>query len=123
MQLKPGGAGFHGTKPKPTQGNDKMTSYNQPIQLQNPWWPGMTYRATSDQLKHFFGLRQTEKWPADGMTKRTVKGITLYVRPLDRNTGRREGMHSRLMAVCPDCSKVFSYGRLGQHMVSHQGAI
>jgi hypothetical protein len=107
-----------------------------PIQLESPSSPGYFRRANANELKPFFGLTKGQAWPTEGLAAITVKGIFLYVLQLRQEwvdvphmyasghtvTFRKPvHQHSRLMAVCPTCDRHVSYGRLHQHMASHQG--
>jgi len=120
-------------------------SWKQPIQLSrmvpcldangNKSTRRVTWRASADQLKPvLYGLKETEKWPKEGLPKVMHDGIVFWVNPLGKIKERdpdshwrtwykkqREGMHSRLMCNCPwhDCEKELSYGRLAQHMRVH----
>ena len=106
----------------------EFQSWKQPIQLTTEH--GHTYRANANDLKPvLYGLKTTQKWPAEGMPKVMCDGIIFWVNPLgaviDINWyGRtiREGMNSRLMCQCPKCEKVVSYGRLHQHLRVHHGS-
>jgi len=84
--------------------------------------------ASANQVKPYFGLTESQKWPSEGIPEQTIVGIKLWVVPLGEkvthvtNYGYRQikraninGMHSRLMAECPVCKKHLSYGRLRQH--------
>ena len=104
---------------------------SQPIKVTKQTFHGPYERgATADDIKTFFGLLPSEKWPRCGMTPIIVQGIVLYVKPLKPKVmvatrygtrlRRAEGVaHSRLMAVCPTCDKRLSYGRLHQHLTVH----
>ena len=111
---------------------EKTHTWKLPIQITPPWddTSPRTIRATANQLKPFFNLKPGQPWPAEGMTPRAVKGIVLFVRPLGKllepqgpywRKNLREGLNSRLMAYCPDCQALVSYGRLHQHMAACQG--
>lgn len=99
----------------------KYQSAVHPIRVQSRFG-GYWHGASANDIKQFFGLRYEQKWPAEGMSERVVQGFTLYVNPMGKIIGRtrwgspiREGMHSRLMAVCDICGRHVSYGRLHQH--------
>jgi hypothetical protein len=108
-------------------------SWKQPIQLSrlvdNLYHGGQSrinYRATAAQLKPYFGIKESAKWPAEGLPRRLIHGIPFWVNPLGKIIEHtwygkpiREGMHSRLMCECPRCPKEMSYGRLHQHMRVH----
>ena len=115
-----------------TEDGNMFKSWKQPIQL--PSHHGTySYRATANQLKpHLYGIKETAKWPAEGLPKVMFKGIIFWVNPLGKRKKRdpdshwrtwykvqREGMHSRLMCACPTCDKTISYGRLAQHLRVH----
>ena len=105
-------------------------SWAQPIQITRTFSDGSSYvtRATANMLKPYFGLSEGASWSAEGHYKRVVEGIILWVNPLGKilppvapwyRKDIREGMHSRLMCVCPECGHELSYGRLHQHMRVH----
>jgi hypothetical protein len=112
----------------------EFQSWKQPIQLtrtartQSGGERKYTYRATAAQLKPFFGIKKSAKWPAEGTPMRVIHGIIFWVNPLGKKITvdhgwciqhKREGMHSRLMCQCPECPKKISYGRLHQHLRVH----
>ena len=85
------------------------------------------WRATSNQVKEHFGLREHEPWPDEGMDPIQVNGVTLYVEPLRTRDERKflwnghkcyRNPH-RLRAICPVCGRPMSYGRIDQHMKVH----
>jgi hypothetical protein len=109
----------------------RFQSWKQPIQITKQFSqddePYIT-RANANDLKQFFGLRYHENWAADGHAKLVIKGVTVWVNPLGKildpvapywRKNIREGMHTRLMCLCPDCGKQLTYGRLHQHMKVH----
>lgn len=73
-------------------------------------------------MKRAFGLRPSDKWPDSGMSPRLIQGVTVIIRPKDRNaliyqlTG---GGSRRCLAMCNDCGKWFDAGHLGQHIQIH----
>jgi hypothetical protein len=82
--------------------------------LRDPRWPDLNRHASSSGIKILLGLDPKAKLPRDGMPAREVQGIIIGVLPLDPRTSRRR-VH-RVYAVCPDCSKQMSAGRLHQHI-------
>jgi hypothetical protein len=70
--------------------------------------------AQSNHVKEMFGLRPEQKWPADGMHARQIDGITVWVMPLA--FARANGAFHRVRAICPDCNRGMSAGRLHQHV-------
>lgn len=81
-----------------------------------------------DHMKVHFGLGAHAPWPAAGMSARVVDGVRLWVEPLQSkeerqflwNGHRCHRNPHRLMAECPVCGKVTSYGRLHQHLRVHE---
>jgi len=82
---------------------------------------------SANQIKAYFNLDYNEKWPAEGMDGVSVQGVWMYVKPLVPKEERVYKWHyhtayhnwHRLTAVCPDCGKEVSYGRLAQHYAIH----
>ena len=104
-------------------------SVTSPVRVTRRYHDGSSYErgASADDIKTFFGLLPSEKWPKEGFKSQVIQGITIYVLPLkdkvptDTHWGTRmvrpKGtLHSRCMAVCPTCGKHVSYGRLAQHI-------
>jgi len=122
-----------------TEAGKMYESWKQPIQLSrmapcidmkgNKSTRRVTWRATANELKPvLYGIKETEKWPAEGCHKVMYDGIIFWVNPLGEKKivdhgwyvqHTREGMHSRLMCQCPHCPKEISYGRLAQHLKVH----
>ena len=76
-------------------------------------------------IRTFLGLGPKAKLPVEGMPKREIQGVTIWVEPfvpvwkIDRYTGERVQTKSsfhRVKAECPQCLKVLSAGRLFQHV-------
>jgi hypothetical protein len=87
-------------------------------------WP-----ATANQAKAYFGLKPSDRWPAEGIAPRQINGYFFYVKalvPLEERRGRDPrwpnaiANPNRFMAVCPCCDRHISYGCLAQHMKVHQ---
>lgn len=85
-----------------------------------------TRSAHYDEVRAMLGLPDGAKLPAEGMPPRRIQGIMVWVTPLmgprvPRRVGRwgrvleRKSSRHRVLAQCPDCGKVLSVGRLGQH--------
>jgi hypothetical protein len=78
------------------------------------------YNVFSNELRQLLGLPDKAKLPAEGLPARTVQGITIFVRPAPPSRGIRGGGKHRVRAICPECSKDVSAGRLQQHMTVHK---
>jgi hypothetical protein len=76
------------------------------------------------------GLSPKSKLPLDGMPKRVIQGVTVWVEPFTpkfRTVRRWNGTafsdepvpvkssKHRILAECPSCRKILSAGRLFQH--------
>ena len=105
-------------------------SWKAPIQITRKYSDGVEYitRASANQLKPYFGVNEGAKWSADGHHKRVVEGVIMWVNPLAEKylvktpygtRWKRDGFHTRLMCVCPECGHELTYGRLHQHMRIH----
>lgn len=71
-------------------------------------------------LKVAFGLRREQKWPEEGLEPRIVQGVTIYI--LSKARAKELRTFHRARAVCPDCHKAMSAGRLRQHTCKGEGA-
>lgn len=94
------------------EGSPVFTEQRHPGYLCNPDYPN--YQAWGSEVKKFFGLKPTQKWPAEGMPKRIIQGITCWVLPGPAPSKVKSSQH-RTMACCPNCGKVTPIGRLKQH--------
>lgn len=84
---------------------------------------GYVARASAERVKLHFGLHEWENWPIEGMTRRRVQGLILYVRSVSdaRAKHPQSRRPRRLMAVCPECGQHFGYGGLQQHVKFKHG--
>jgi hypothetical protein len=83
------------------------------------------HAAHSWAIKEHLGLRSEAKIPVDGMPRREIQGVTVYVVPLLGEAKKdsswafsrayRRCKH-RVRAICPVCQKDLSAGRLNQHL-------
>lgn len=83
-----------------------------------PAWP-----AQSGQVKALLGLNEKAKLPVEGMEGRFVQGIFVHVISLAQ--AREFGVFHRVIAVCPQCDRSMSAGRLRQHKcaVNNSGGV
>lgn len=72
--------------------------------------------AFDSDVKRFFGLEPKDKWPEQGMPRRTIDGIHCWVDPLTYGK-----FTIRAKCMCPVCHKVMPIGRLAQHSKVHTG--
>lgn len=74
--------------------------------------------AQSHHIRQMLGLADNAKLPIEGMPKRSIQGITVWVEPLEsRPSGMRyRRSDHRVLAQCPGCNKILSAGRLHQHV-------
>ncbi len=71
------------------------------------------WTAHSHHVKAMLGLNVNAHLPAAGLAPQVIQGIVVYVAPLDPTRSARRT--HRVRAVCPDCAKDMSAGRLHQH--------
>jgi hypothetical protein len=86
--------------------------------VQSERWP--TRQAFDPEVKKFFGLDPKEKWPEQGMPRRTIQGIHCWVEPIARRSDGRAKFTIRAKAVCPKCQKAMPIGRMQQHSKVHK---
>lgn len=72
------------------------------------------WTAHSHQVKEMLGLDSKKKLPAEGMAVKVIQGIKVYINPLDPKRSARRA--HRVIAICPECEKHMSAGRLHQHV-------
>jgi hypothetical protein len=68
----------------------------------------------SNEVFETLGVAGTH-WPDAGLPARVVQGIKVWVAPKVVRPGRKSSKH-RVMCACPGCGRVFSVGRLAQHV-------
>jgi hypothetical protein len=70
---------------------------------------------------HVRRLLGVDRLPENGMLRRELQGIIVWVEPLrgERPASGKRHTH-RVLAECPVCSMVMSVGRLPQHAKVHQ---
>lgn len=95
-----------------------MATSKYPVQIVTD--AGYQVRASANRCKPFFGLLEWENWADEGHSSVTVQGVRLFVMSKKDAAMYNANRPHRLMAGCPDCGKVVSYGRLHQHMASHE---
>lgn len=76
--------------------------------------------AFDNAVKVMFGLQPKDKWPEQGMARRTVQGIHVWVEPIRLNADGRVKFSIRAMAQCPACHRTMPIGRLQQHSKIHR---
>lgn len=70
----------------------------------------------SNYIREKLGLAPKAKLPRAGIEPVIIDGIKVWVTPLEGDAhGSRRCKH-RVMAECPRCGQVLSYGRMGQHL-------
>lgn len=69
--------------------------------------------ATASDMLEFLGLPRTAKLPKEGMPKREIQGVRVYVKPFVSNGSRRTVKH-RVIAICT-CGRHIPTGRINQH--------
>lgn len=75
-----------------------------------------TTSAQHYDIKELLGLEPTSKLPRKGTPPVLVDGWLIWVEPVRECT---RGKVHRALAQCPTCYKVFSAGRIGQHVKVH----
>ena len=81
--------------------------------------------ATNRDFKVHFGLDPLAKWPRHGLEPIIIEGWKVWVTPSPGTTssgspGRRHKSSThRVLTQCPQCLKVFSAGRIRQHIKIH----
>lgn len=76
----------------------------------------------SGELMQELGLRAGGHLPAEGMPAREINGVTVYVLPAngpDTTSRRNKSSKHRVMAICPDCQRHMSAGRLTSQHYKH----
>ena len=102
-----------------------MKSWQWKGPLLNKWGQ----RASANQAKVYFGLKENDPWPSEGIIPTTINGYTFYVKALiPRN--ERTGLDpkwswsvanpNRFMVICPVCGRHITYGRIHQHIIVHE---
>lgn len=66
---------------------------------------------------HQRNFLENKKWPDEGLPPTTVQGITVWVKPIVREPGKKSSKH-RVLCKCPTCGQEMSAGRLFQHVCS-----
>ena len=72
-------------------------------------------------LKRMLGLpdKEVKRMSKDFTLDPTeVDGVMVYIKPSEHKGGRSAGKH-RVMAICPECGKHVSAGRMFQHRKVH----
>lgn len=77
------------------------------------------FQMWSRQLLERLGFKPTHPIPPDFSCEKVIDGVTVIVRARDPNISPRKRPH-RVYAVCPDCGKQVSAGRLHQHSIIHK---
>jgi hypothetical protein len=92
----------------------------------------MAYELATRQALETLNVNPKQHLPKDGATnpapftlpRGQFKGTTIrvWVKPqtADYSLSRNNRYKHRLMAECPHCSKVVSFGRIEQHLVIHR---
>lgn len=87
-----------------------------------PRWP-----MHNPQVKEAFGLPLKAKWPAEGLPKREIQGITCWVEPMAApiyaqrygKTVKVKSSKHRTFGICPACNATIPLGRMEQHSKVH----
>src|SRR4051812_24727306 len=74
---------------------------------------GRNYPLDHQDLYRFLGLNPNKHLPKDGLSERKIGNVLVWVVP--KIEGKRQDA-ARTLCGCPTCNKIFTAGKLAQHM-------
>jgi hypothetical protein len=89
-------------------------------------FPNSNWQASDREVKVFFGLKATEKWPLLGMGPFVIQGITCWVKPKPPTLYTTlyhkpvKSSKHRSFGICPACGATIPLGRMQQHAKIHK---